>query len=640
MRCLRYLLVVLLATTAGADEWVLGGSGTDWISLAKTAAQIDAEAAEGTIQLKGFTPDENIFGSVPWSYGKPTNLLIEAQAASMWDNTARRSNASLSIVDGDSTTSTENLFKTAGQDQNGRVFFFDLGSRVPAERISFFPRQEGADASARPFAEAFLRAYEVQFSDGTKFVTGQPIYQLLRFAPVNPNSIVDFSFPPQFVRFLRLRVGGGSAVHPPFELAEFELYGDGFVPSAFYESNVVNLRGVSNYGSISWSEQGFERLGDELVPADDTETSVVVRMKTGADDTPLVHFRRVVDPNTREVSQEVVSESEYAGLNSAEAGDIIEDFEQWSPWSLPLQSGQQIPLPSPRSFFQLQIELESNSVQQTVRIDSLVIEHSVPPATIVQGEISIDGEPSPDRGIASVEAGESVTFVYDVSASFAPTQTGFDALRINTPTPPVFRSLLMGNPLVEVQPDEVTSDENGINIIFSSNKVLPSNNLPIRVLFDGSVVIFNSIFEGRVWDTQSTLLGQPVLGGDANPAVQTNSLLVALTKDSVGEILRDVDVSTDVFTPNGDGVNDEVVVEYTITQLSTPRRVELAVYDLNGRKVSTLVDADQIGGIYTVNWNGRNADGSLVPPGIYLLVTEVNSGVGSFKKVSSLGVAY
>ena len=43
-------------------------------------------------------------------------------------------------------------------------------------------------------------------------------------------------------------------------------------------------------------------------------------------------------------------------------------------------------MPSPRSFFQLQFVMESESVAQTVRIDSLVIEHSIPPAAAVFGE--------------------------------------------------------------------------------------------------------------------------------------------------------------------------------------------------------------------------------------------------------------
>ena len=109
------------------------------------------------------------------------------------------------------------------------------------------------------------------------------------------------------------------------------------------------------------------------------QTSVAVRMKTGQDDSPLVHFQKVVDDETRAVSQEVVSEADYNKLPSGEKGDIEDDADNWSPWSLPLESGQLIPLPSPRPYFQLQIIMESQSVTQTVRIDSLRIEHLAAP---------------------------------------------------------------------------------------------------------------------------------------------------------------------------------------------------------------------------------------------------------------------
>ena len=59
-------------------------------------------------------------------------------------------------------------------------------------------------------------------------------------------------FPQQFIRFIRLRVGSRN----PFEIAEFELYGNGFVPRATYVSKVINLGSVSNYGSISWAKAG------------------------------------------------------------------------------------------------------------------------------------------------------------------------------------------------------------------------------------------------------------------------------------------------------------------------------------------------------------------------------------------------
>ncbi len=647
------IAVLLCASCAwapwlAADEWVLGGGGgLPWGDLVQVRAQIDDQSSPGAIQIRGFTPDENIITTLAWKYGKPNDLVSEGNAA-LWDNTAARNSISLSIVDGDDTTSTADLFKTAGVDQDGRTFFLDMGSRVPADSLVFFPRQEGTYANGKPFSDDFVRKHRISVSDGLTYVNEQPLFTLLRDVPVNPNSVFTMKFPQQFIRFIQLRVGSRS----PFEIAEFELYGNGFVPRATYRSQVIDLGEVSNYGTISWAQRALELVEGELIELPDLgQTSVAVRMKTGQDDSPLVHFQKVVDDETRAVSQVVVSEADYNKLPSGEKGDIEDDADNWSPWSLPLESGQLIPLPSPRPYFQLQIIMESQSVTQTVRIDSLRIEHSLPPAAAVVGEISLADEPNPPADIGvidkddavvlpSIDGGEEVLFAYDVRAIINDNQNGFDALRIDTPTPARFVGLQMGDPLEPVEPDRVSVGDRSLEVIFTSNKINFDNNVPLRVLFEGSTVVFGTIFTGTVWDTQSDILGQPVLEGDANFDVSTNSLRVALTQQSVGEIVRAIEFNPSVFTPNGDGINDHIAIKYTVIQISEPKPIEVAIYDLAGRLVRVLADREQPGGIYTEMWDGRSDADEAVPPGSYVVSLSVDSGIGNFRRVGVVGVAY
>ncbi len=641
-------LLCVCAQGLAADEWVLGGHGFPWGELVQVRAQIDDESSSGAIQIRGFTPDENIITSLSWKYGKPNDLVSEGNAA-LWDNTAAKNSISLSIVDGDDTTSTADLFKTAGVDQDGRTFFLDMGSRVPADSLVFFPRQEGTYANGKPFSADFVRKHRISVSDGLTYVNEQPLFTLLRDIPINSNSVFTMKFPQQFIRFILLRVGSRN----PFEIAEFELYGNGFVPRATYRSQVIDLGEVSNYGTIAWAQRALELVEGELIELPDQgQTSVAVRMKTGQDDSPLVHFQKVIDNETRAVSQVVVSEADYNKLPSGQKGDIEDDSDNWSPWSLPLESGQLIPLPSPRPYFQLQIVMESQSVTQTVRIDSLRIEHSLPPAAAVVGEISLADEPNPPADIGvidkddavvlpSIDGGEEVLFAYDVRAVISnANQNGFDALRIDTPTPVRFVGLQMGDPLVPVEADRVSAGDRSLEVIFTSNKITFDNNVPLRVLFEGSAVVFGTIFTGTVWDTQSDILGQPVLEGDANFAVSTNSLRVALTQKSVGEIVRAIEFNPAVFTPNGDGINDRIAIQYTVIQISEPKPIEVAIYDLAGRLVRVLADREQIGGIYTEMWDGRSDADEAVPPGSYVVSLSVDSGIGNFRRVGVVGVAY
>jgi hypothetical protein len=64
--------------------------------------------------------------------------------------------------------------------------------------------------------------------------------------------------------------------------------------------------------------------------------------------------------------------------------------------------------------------------------------------------------------------------------------------------------------------------------------------------------------------------------------------------------------------------NNSTVIEYTIGQ---PARVKLAVYDILGRKIASLVDCEQNTGKYMINWNAEN-----IPTGIYFLRIQANDG--------------
>jgi photosystem II stability/assembly factor-like uncharacterized protein len=59
--------------------------------------------------------------------------------------------------------------------------------------------------------------------------------------------------------------------------------------------------------------------------------------------------------------------------------------------------------------------------------------------------------------------------------------------------------------------------------------------------------------------------------------------------------------------------------------LPTPGHAALRVYDVTGRLVRTLADAPLARGRTTLEWNGRDAGGATVSPGVYLLRLETES---------------
>jgi len=68
-------------------------------------------------------------------------------------------------------------------------------------------------------------------------------------------------------------------------------------------------------------------------------------------------------------------------------------------------------------------------------------------------------------------------------------------------------------------------------------------------------------------------------------------------------------------------------------ELVQPGPVELAVYDIAGRHVVTLLTATRPAGEYSVDWNGRTRSGSMAAAGIYQYVLKTPQGVESRRMV-------
>jgi glycosidase len=79
-------------------------------------------------------------------------------------------------------------------------------------------------------------------------------------------------------------------------------------------------------------------------------------------------------------------------------------------------------------------------------------------------------------------------------------------------------------------------------------------------------------------------------------------------------------------------IDDQVPVEFTLEQnypnpfnpstiirysIVSPSLVSLKIFDVLGREVNTLVNKEQVNGVYEVNWNGDDALGNKVSTGVY-----------------------
>ena len=174
---------------------------------------------------------------------------------------------------------------------------------------------------------------------------------------------------------------------------------------------------------------------------------------------------------------------------------------------------------------------------------------------------------------------------------------------------------------------------------------------------DSEVAVLRIDFAGRLFSRGGPLkvqlrrgedgagIWQRVDPGEAVETVGSNRLLVVGQPQS-RSIFADLVVEPAVLTPNGDGVNDEVALRFSVVLVEGSQRIEATIYDLQGRLVRQLAEQrDFASGMYEMGWDGRNEEGTLVPPGVYAMHLRLDANtsgaeLGQEELVRTLVVAY
>ena len=680
-------LILLWASPPQAQvtTWQLGG-GLPWSEADTASVMIDFEGGEGAIQPIYITPDQNIISLLgDWSRFRVPNVMgefdfMEGERPRIWkwlDGRNIPTESGLFLVDGDSTT-----YNTASTQRIDREYFtIDLAVPVPAHQFGFFTPPRGFRSDGTSLVDDFVPAFIVSVQEEpTGFLSSSNIVKRRQYAseelPIaeplkkivadvreNFDPQVHLDFPRQHVRFIRYAAQltlldleaqsrlGNLAIPLHGSIADFELFGEGVPKRAVYRSRIIDLGQEQNFGRLFFAATPMRMVDGVSVEAPDAQAVVEIEVRTGRDDDPNVYHEFIVTGQEKAVSLEHYENLMPRMLKRCSSCEFVVreprpgmqasigyDSENWSFWSTPFtESGQPLLLIS-GSYIQLKITFQSSAFDDFVRLDSLWIEQAPLLAREVMGEVARLDEPQPLRGYAEVELGEMTDFVYDVRAAFeGQDQPGFDALRIHTGSRPRFKYLEIGDERTE--PQEVVEEERGL-LIHLSERITRVTNRPLRVIFGTEVFDLATSFEGEVLDLGQETLPQPIIGGDVSDEVSTNSLRVLSISESAPEPVQDLRFSTPVLTPNGDGVNDELEIAYSLFTL--PERVSavLDVYALDGRRVTRIPLGEQNSGPQTIRWNGRDEDQALLAPGLYLVAVSIQAESSAGLKMRPVGIAY
>ena len=652
---------------AQISTWQLGGSGgLAWSASDSIRIFIDLDSVPGAIQPIYLTSAQTVFSHLdnwsPWKFPRELGY-VDGQRPRAWKlglGDSRTVHNATYLVDGDSTT-----YNPPSSDLRSFDWFtFDVAVPVPATRFGFFTPPRGFRSNGTPLADDAVPAFEVSVAtEPDPAWHGHNGYArigpLIADVAENLSPTVQIDLPRQYVRFIRWR-RNESVLDPTFVLQEnslsgqarpgtigdFELYAQGVPQRVLYLSKIIDLGAEVNFGRLFWSATSVRMADNTLVPAPEAAVGLRVEVRTGSDQDPNIY--REFDDKGREVEvsrqryEYQLKESQGYGYVASERpgvrASVAYDEDSWTFWSPAFTaSGQPLNLHS-GSHIQFKITLDSADFDAFTRLDSLWVEQAPLLARQIVGEVARLDDPQA-RGLTEVALGQATGFSYDIRADFATSERGFDALRIRTGSRVHLQTLAMGDPLVPVEPRrvEINDDEFFIEL---PERVHAANNAPIRIEFTADVFVFATTFEGEAIDTAAESLPQPIRGGDATAAVSTNSLRVLSAQGGRVNAIQNLRFSTPVLTPNGDRVNDLLQVSYSLFRLPAGVPVALRAYALDGRQVAHLSFAPQASGPQRLSWDGRDAQGQLLPPGLYLLEVALQSDGTSERLLRPLGIAY
>lgn len=299
----------------------------------------------------------------------------------------------------------------------------------------------------------------------------------------------------------------------------------------------------------------------------------------------------------------------------------------WSPWS------DEVTVPNslftvyePRRYMQYRVNLYTFTIE-TPRLDEVRISWD----TLLvanRTEASVVPQTAP-----ILKEGE---FEYRVTVNQDARSTGVDTLIVFTDVPLVVNRVVVNDLTI---PFNVSLRPGQVVVGFGSTI---NFNATLVVGFRFTPFLEQTVFPSVVISRQNPTNPQRV------DATITSNNLESWTLAAVGvpeRIIVDAHTDPNPFTPNGDGKNDQTRFSFFVSNLTEERPIQVKVYDVTGRLVKTVLDTKSTAQAYVeqnaILWDGRDDNGRLLPPGLYIyqIIVEVD-GLEPAVVTKTLTIAY
>ncbi|MGY8823657.1 MAG: FlgD immunoglobulin-like domain containing protein [Candidatus Latescibacterota bacterium] len=557
--------------------------------------------------------------------------IAEVEVIGIGDNIAIGTEERGEFTNGANATSTVKLFDAnlntnnsissgsgnLGWKEGGVFFTVDLGAVFFVDEIFIYSmrQQEGTLGFG---VGGTGPGHTILFSDGTRTLgSGLPGEDSFDFSELlthlDPSGddlyYIRYLFKPRKMRYLFWH-GISDQGWGQTKWGEFMLFSPGYPAQVLLRSDFIDLGGRAGDNlpkvikALNWDA--------ELPP----NTRLRLRSRSGNQLQELYIFY--------DKKGDIVNETKYNSSPKVLRGPIdtlLAPGEDWSPWSNQYRvSGEPFKSESPRRYLQLEMIIETEDPAVAPTVNSLSIKFE---AALVQ---EAKGRIEPQEALAN----EATRFTYDLSTRARPTDNGFDLLRFVLPEPLELDTdieLYASGERIDPMAIEVRQD----TLLVTLPQVITTDSLAIS--FTTRIVHNATLFALDLGMSQRPGLWQSVEAVTRRANIVILPALVASQR-----LIHNLEIIPPTCTPNGDGINDQLEIRFAVLKVDAPAP-QVQILDLSGRLVTQL-ESGATSSLRSYVWDGRDAQGKVVPPGIYLCRIDLGAQTGEDEAVRLLGVAY
>ena len=294
--------------------------------------------------------------------------------------------------------------------------------------------------------------------------------------------------------------------------------------------------------------------------------------------------------------------------------------EDWDEWSNVYQlSGEGFKSQSPRRYMQLEVILSTDDPEVAPVVNSLSIEYEEALLQEARGSI-LPRQANPN---------EETRFTYTLWPGADARDSGFDILRFTIPGLVTVGDVEVQIGDAPVVPTEISTLDDSLLISLPQTVLADS----IRTRFTTRVLANATLFSLDLGSSDRLGLWQSV-----EPAERRSNIVMLPELADSEQLIGDLEISP-LFTPNNDGINDQLEIRFVSFKVTTAHP-QVQIYDVSGRLVAELEQTFAGGAIFSFTWFGRDRGGELVAPGVYLCRIDLGAESGGDAALRTIVVAY